>query len=52
MPFEDLKRLNNARNDAVHRAQAPDHADTHILLAVAGDFLASPVRFKGAPATE
>ena len=45
-------RAPDARDDAVHRAQAPDYVDTHILLAVAGDFLASPVRFKGASATE
>lgn len=50
VPFEDLKRLNNARIDAVHRAQAPDYVDTHILLAVAGNFLRSSVRFKGASA--
>lgn len=50
MPFEDLRRLNEARNDAVHRAQAPDYVGTHILLRVAGDFLRSPVRFKGASA--
>lgn len=48
MPFEDLKSLNEARNDAVHRAQAPDYIGTHNLLRIAGDFLRSSVRFKGA----
>lgn len=50
VPFDDLKRLNEARNDAVHRAQAPDYVGTHILLQVAGDFLGSSVRYKGASA--
>lgn len=43
--FEDLKRLNLARNDAVHRAQAPEYVETVVLLRVAGDFLRSSVRF-------
>lgn len=51
VPYEDLRRLSQARNDAVHRVQAPDYVDTHILLAVAGDFLASSVRFKGGSAS-
>lgn len=48
MPFEDLKSLNEARNDAVHRAQAPDYIGTHTLLRVAGDFVRSTVRLEGA----
>lgn len=51
VPFEDLKRLNKARNDAVHRAQAPDYFETLILLQVVGNFLGSSVRFKGASAS-
>jgi hypothetical protein len=50
VPFEDLKRLNKARNDAVHRAQAPDYSETLILLEVAGNFLESSVRVKDASA--
>lgn len=46
--FEELKQLVDARNDAVHRAQAPDYVGTHILLRVAGEFLGSSDRFKGA----
>ncbi|AOY70783.1 hypothetical protein ARZXY2_1230 [Arthrobacter sp. ZXY-2] len=48
--FEDLKRLTDARNDAVHRAQAPDSFETLSLLQVAGDFLWSSVRIKDASA--
>lgn len=48
--FEDLKRLNDARNDAVHRAQAPDYFNTVSLLQVTGDFLGTSVRVKGASA--
>lgn len=44
MPFEDLRRLNEARNDAVHRAQASDYIGTFLLLRVAGDFVRSSVR--------
>ncbi len=44
--FEDLKRLNDARNEAVHRAQAPDSFATLMLLRVVGNFLASSVRIK------
>jgi hypothetical protein len=50
VPYEDLKRLNHARNDAVHRAQAPDSLETAILLSVAGNFLRSSGRVKGASA--
>lgn len=48
--FEDLKRLNDARNDAVHRAQAPDSFETLMLLRVVGNFLASSARIRGASA--
>lgn len=48
--FEDLKRLNDARNDAVHRAQVPDYFDTVSLLQVAGDFLGTSVHIKDASA--
>ena len=48
--FEDLKRLNDARNDAVHRAQAPDSFETLMLLRVVGNFLASSARTRGASA--
>lgn len=44
--FEDLKRLNDARNDAVHRAQEPNDFDTVSLLHVVGDFLRSSVRIR------
>lgn len=50
--FEDLKRLNDARNDAVHRAQAPEYFDTVRLLQVVGDFLGTSVRIRGASAAE
>ncbi|MHC6220498.1 hypothetical protein [Arthrobacter sp. MMS24-S77] len=45
--FEDLKRLSEARNNAVHRAQAPDHFVTVSLLQVTGDFIQSSVRIRG-----
>lgn len=48
--FDDLKRLNLARNDAVHRAQAPDYFETLTLLHVVGDFLGSSVHVKSASA--
>ncbi|MDP9694434.1 UNVERIFIED_ORG: hypothetical protein J2X79_001993 [Arthrobacter globiformis] len=50
--FEDLKHLNDARNDAVHRAEAPDYFGTVRLLHVVGDFLGTSVRFKDASTTE
>lgn len=46
--FEDLKRLNDARNDAIHRAQAPDDFETWKLLHGAGRFLRSSVRLNEA----
>ncbi|AFR28779.1 hypothetical protein [Arthrobacter sp. Rue61a] len=45
--FEDLKRLNDARNDALHRAQALDYFDTVGLLQVAGDFLGTSIHIRG-----
>ncbi|MET3172827.1 UNVERIFIED_ORG: hypothetical protein ABIB52_000655 [Arthrobacter sp. UYCu721] len=48
--FEKLKRMKVARNDAVHRAQAPDYIETVTLLEVADNFLASSVRIRGASA--
>lgn len=48
--FEKLKQLVDARNDAVHRVQAPDYVGTHNLLRIAREFLESPVRFKGTSA--
>lgn len=41
--FGDLRRLVDSRNDAAHRAQAPDYLATHDLLRIATDFLASRV---------
>ncbi|WGM20942.1 hypothetical protein QEH68_01760 [Paenarthrobacter sp. OM7] len=48
--FEELRRMNLARNDAIHRAQAPDYVETFSLLHVVGNFLRSPVRTKEASA--
>lgn len=48
VPFEDLRRLSRARNDAVHRAQAADYVATLTLLGVARDFLASSGSTKNA----
>lgn len=45
--FKDLKRLIDARNDAVHRAQAPDDFDSAMLLRIADRFLQSSVRVNG-----
>lgn len=42
--YEDLKRLSQTRNDAVHRAQDPGYPDTADLMRVAAEFRDSPVR--------
>lgn len=39
--FEELKVLVARRNDAIHRAQAPDYMETHKLLQIVTDFLGS-----------
>ncbi|RAM37719.1 hypothetical protein [Arthrobacter globiformis] len=51
VPYEKLKELNSARNDAVHRAQAPGALETSALLCVAGEFLLTAPRVKGSSAS-